>query len=328
MRKFKEIPYHERKHGTFEEEWLSHKKISEWWYATGYFHDEEEKMYSYQFTVMRPSIMGFRPFVLHLALTNFASGKHYFTQRIDRRGKNVLINEKTIQFGKHAKVVKNETGMHITCEDTEFSLDLTLDYGKGAVWHCDNGYLLMGSAKTKESTSYYSYTNMPTEGTIIFEGKERKIRGKSWFDKQGGPYSLMKAKTHWEWFSLRFYDDEEIMLFTFPHNNYQDGTYIRKDGSTQRLVDYKVTPKDFIVEQELKFSSGWTLSIPGIKDSEYDIRPLFKGQMNIGYFEQVCGIYDKTNKQVGIAIVELLPGVYNKKFKRSFIKNANHFAEK
>ncbi len=218
--------------------------------------------------------------------------------------------------------------MHLTCEDTAYSLDLNLDYGKGAVWHCDNGYLMMGSAQTKESTLNYSYTNKPTERTIIFKGKKRKVQGKSWFDKQGGPYSLLKAKTHWEWFSLRFYDDEEIMLFTFPHNDYQDGTYIKKDGSTQRLLDYKIAPKDFVIEQELKFSSGWTLSIPGIKDGEYNINPLFKGQMNIGYFEQLCGIYDKMDSQVGIAIVELLPGVYNKKFKNSFLKNAKNFIDK
>ena len=130
--------------------------------------------------------------------------------------------------------------------------------------------------------------------------------------------------------TARIFDafDEEIMLFTFPQNNYQDGTYIKKDASTQRLLDYKVIPTDFVIEQKLKFSSGWTIFIPNIKDNDYDLRPQFKGQMNIGYFEQVCGIYDKTNKQDGIAIVELLPGVYNKKFKRSFIKNANHFAEK
>ena len=328
MKKFIEIPYQGRKHGTFEEEWLSRKKISEWWYATGYFYDEDEKMYSYQFTVLRPLVMGLRPFVMHLALTDFSTEKHYFTQRIDKKGKDVVINEKTIQFGNDAKVEKTEKGMHLTCEDKAFSLDLTLDYGKGAVWHCDNGYLLMGSAQTKESTLYYSYTNMPTEGTIVFEGTERKVHGKSWFDKQGGPYSLMKARTHWEWFSLRFFDDEEIMLFTFPQNNYQDGTYIKKDASTQRLLDYKVIPKNFVVEQDLKFSSGWTISIPDIKDNDYDLRPQYKGQMNIGYFEQVCGIYDKTNKQVGIAIVELLPGVYNNKFKRSFVKNADHFAEK
>ncbi len=106
MRKFEEIPYQKGKHGTFEEEWLSHKKISEWWYATGYFTDEDDKMYSYQFTVLRPLVMGTRPFVMHLALTDFTTGEHYFTQRVDRKGKDIVISEQTIQFGTDAKVEK------------------------------------------------------------------------------------------------------------------------------------------------------------------------------------------------------------------------------
>jgi predicted secreted hydrolase len=327
MNKILEIPYPGRKHGTFAQEWISHKKTSEWWYATGYFCNKDDKMYSYQFTVLRPLIMGARPLVLHLALTDFDSGKHYFTQTLKSKESEIRIDETTVQFGADAKVVKGETAMHLTCNDKDFSLDLMLDYGKGAVWHCDDGYLLMGSAKTKESTSYYSYTNMPTVGTLIFEGKEMTVSGKSWFDKQGGPYSLMSVKTHWEWFSLRFFDDEELMLFTFPQNNYQDGTYISQDGKPQRLTDYTVTPKDFVVEQDLKFSSGWSLHVPNIKDTDYELRPLFKGQMNIGYFEQLCGIYNKAEEKVGIAIVELLPGAYNKKFKKQLTKNASHFAQ-
>jgi hypothetical protein len=110
----------------------------------------------------------------------------------------------------------------------------------------DNGVLRMGVDAPEETTVYYSYTNMPTTGTMILNGEKKTVTGKSWFDKQGGTYHLLNRKTHWEWFSVRFFDYEEMMLFTFPQSNYQDGTYIAKDGTASRLIDYKVIPLDFV----------------------------------------------------------------------------------
>lgn len=62
-----------------------------------------------------------------------------------------------------------------------------------------------------------------------------------------------------------------------------------------------------------KFSCGWKLKIPNIKDEEYKIIPIIDGQLNLAYFEQLCYIYDSFDKLVGMCFVELLPGVYNKK---------------
>lgn len=327
MRRIKRKPYPGRNHGSFADEWISHKKASEWWYATGYFSDQQDTIYSYQFTIIHPRVMKLRPFILHLGLTDLSFGKHYFTQTVNFLGKSVVIDEKSAQFDTVARVIKGQHAMALTCQDKEFSLDLQLEYGKGATWHCDDGFLLMGSADTKESTLYYSYTNMPTTGTLTLRDKTIRVTGKSWFDKQGGPYSLLKRRTHWEWFSLRFYDNEEVMLFTFPQNEYQDGTYIQKDGTSQRLTDYVVKPLEFVVKQGLKFSYGWTLGMPDVKEGEYTIKPMFKGQMNVGYFEQVSKIYNNKDEDVGICIAELLPGVYNEEFKSSLLKNADHYVD-
>jgi predicted secreted hydrolase len=210
--------------------------------------------------------------------------------------------------------------MILTARHKDFSLDLQLDYGKGAFWHCDNGVLRMGLDAPKESTIYYSYTNMPTTGTMILNGKKTAVNGKSWFDKQCGTYHLLNRMTHWEWFSLRFFDDEEMMLFTFPQSNYQDGTYISKDGTANRLTDYTVKPLDFVTSNGNKYSTGWTLSVTGLKEEEYTITPLMKGQVNLGYYEQLAWIYNHNGEKVGVCFVELLPGVYNEKFSMMLFK--------
>ncbi len=171
----------------------------------------------------------------------------------------------------------------------------------------------MGIEDEKQTTFYYSYTNMPTKGKFNLDGKEIEVKGNTWFDKQGGNFNFLDIHTHWEWFSMRFYDNEEIMLFNFPQQKYSDGTYIKKDFTSERLTNYYMKPLEFVEKNGYKFSCGWKLKMPNIKEESYKIIPIIDGQLNLAYFEQLCYIYNKSGKEVGLCFVELLPGVYNKK---------------
>ena len=243
------------------------------------------------------------------AITDFQTKKHYYTQEFTLLRKNIEIDKNKVVCNK-ANVFKNKNNMIIESIGDKFSYKLTLEYGKGPYWHCDKGKLYMGIEDKKQTTFYYSYTNMPTTGIINLNGKEIEVTGSTWFDKQGGIFDFMDIHTHWEWFSLRFYDNEEIMLFNFPQQNYCDGIYIKRNLTSNRLNNYSMKPIRFIEKNGYKFSCGWNLKIPQIKDESYKIIPIMDGQMNLAYFEQLCDIY---NKEVGMCFVELLPGVYNKK---------------
>ena len=145
----------------------------------------------------------------------------------------------------------------------------------------------------------------------VYENKPIKVKGKSWFDRQWGPYRLIESATHWEWFSLRFFDDEEIMLFAFPQHPYYDGTYIDKNRKQYRLRNYRYTPKEYVEVNGFSFTQGWDLELPGIKDERYRIRPILDGQMNLAYFELLAEIINPDGERVGYCFVELLPGVRN-----------------
>lgn len=315
MSRVKEIAYSGRNHGSFEQEWLSHKKASEWWYATGFVKDEAGNEYSYQYTVIKASIPMMTPWISHVAITDFNNKKHYFTKKTEINDKNVVVDENTVKYGEMISLTKNENGMHLIANGDGFSYDVYLDYGKGAFWHCDNGYLLMGSDSftDKDSTIYYSYPSMPTKGTMTLGDKTFSITGTAWFDKQGGIYNLVNAERHWEWFSLRFFDDEQIMLFSFPQHDYVDGTYIMKN-TAQRMNNYTIKSHKYIEVDGLKFTSGWDVSMPGIKEETYTITPIIEGQMHNMYFEELCNLTNSAGEIVGKAFVELLPGVWNKKF--------------
>ena len=312
------VPFRLSDHKSFSEEWGLHKKSSEWWYATGVLNDETGKLYSFQFTLLRIRAAFLRPYILMLTLTDFETGRHRYRQRITLSTKEIEIAQDRLRFGEDVLLEKHSEGMRLQVSEPDFSLELTLGFGKGAVWHCDNGALQMGVPKPGQTTLYYSYPNMPTQGEVTLDGKTMRVLGKTWFDKQGGPYALLKPETHWEWFSLRFFDDEEMMLFTFPQDDYRDGTYIRKDGSSMRLNGYAVEATQFItMDGNIRYACAWRVSLPGFKQERYEIRPLIPGQMNIGYYELLEGCMTKPAIWPGTALWSCCPERATRSFRYS-----------
>ena len=322
MVKYITIPYRETDHGDFEEEWLPHKKMSGWWYITGYLADKEnpEYMYSYQYTVAQGRIYGKTIYILHIALTDLQKNKHFFKQEVRLlKGKKVQANNNEIIYEPFTKLTKEQDQFVLEMNTDEFDLNLKLQKGKGAIWHCDKGILAMGLPNdTQQRTVYYSYTNLPSEGTLTIrdekgQTQELVVSGKSWFDRQWGPYRLVDQASHWEWFSLRFFDDEEVMLFSFPQHPYNDGTYINKKAKATRLKNYEIKPKDFVKigDFDYTFSFGWDVILPGVKEEKYEIRPLSEGQFNIAYFELLAEILNEKKERVGYCFVELISGARN-----------------
>ena len=321
------IPYRQEDHGDFDAEWPVQRKVSGWWYITGYFSEPANPgyLYSYQFTVVKPRVFGFSPWILQLAITDVHTGKHHFTQRMTLSDPEIYVTEDTVHYQSLAHLKRESDRMLLTVRTDTFDLNLVLNKGKGAFWHGDDGVLVMGGAENpRRRTVYYSYTNMPTSGEVILhdpqgEPKTMQVTGKSWFDRQWGPYAIINVNTHWEWFSLRFFDDEEVMLFAFPQCPYYDGTYIDRGGRRRLVRDYTLTPQGFTEAAGMTFSKGWELVMPGIKEEKYKIRPLTDGQLNLAYFELLAGIYDPAGEQVGLCMVELLPGARNPQNKINFL---------
>ena len=323
IKTYTKIPYREINHGKFDEEWPPHEKASGWWYITGYLGDKQnpDHLYSYQYTVAQGLVLGKRVYILHMALSDLDDDTHLFKQETRlRRGKKIQANYNEVVYAPYTVLSKNQKQLNLEINTDEFELNLILEKGKGAIWHCDNGVLAMGLPNDpKQRTVYYSYTNMPTEGTLNIRKKsgqtlELEVIGKSWFDRQYGPFRLIDRASHWEWFSFRFFDDEEIMLFSFPQHPYIDGTYIDKEGNTTRLQDFEIKPKDFVKrgKYDYTFSFGWDVVLPGIKEERYEIKPLSNGQFNIAYFEMLAEVLNNKNERVGYCFVELISGARNK----------------
>ena len=311
-------------HKSFEDEFLTHKKCSEWWYATGYLEDEDKNLFSFQYTLAKIKVWGVKFHILLTAVTDIGAQKHYYAQYQDFVGKNITSNLQETTFGNLASIryspnEKSGLGnMEMSMKAKEYKIDLSMRAQKAPVWHCEDGKLQMGILDDpKQVTYYYSLTNLSADGVLLLNGKSHKVKGKAWFDRQGGTSKFTNPLTNWEWFSFRFFDDEEIMLFSFPRTGYADGTYIGKDGTYQRVNDYQIEPLDFFTEPstKYKFSNGWQVNIRSVKEEEYLIKPIIDGQFNVFFFELLAEIINKEGKRVGYCVVELLPGARNKRIK-------------
>jgi predicted secreted hydrolase len=321
------IPYREADHGSFEEEWPPHKGVIGWWYATGYLQDisNPDHLYAFQYTQFN---FLFRPeepyrinpiYQLNLTFTDFQTGQYISEEARSPASERVYANEESVLF-EDTSLVRGKDHITLVGKGNQVQYSFDLKIAKSPVWHADNGVLVMGFPNNpKERTVYYSYTNLPTTGEVSYVDKAGKtvtlqVEGKSWLDRQWGP-----ALMPWEWFSLRFFDDEEVMLFAFPNTNYQDATYIDAKGNTRIFSNYTYTPIKTVKVNLLAYSMGWDLNMPGIKEEHYRIVPLlenqynpvgykaFLGQRAVGYFEVTCKIINDDGVVVGYAFAEILP---------------------
>lgn len=297
-------------HGSMEDEFLCHRKGPEWWYSTGYLNDKAGNFFTYQFTLAKIRIYGITFNILMTAVTDFQTGKHNYNQQAIFFGRNVVITPERIALDGTAEMTFTGKQIGLNIAGDNYSLQLDMQAAKQPVWHCEEGVLKMGI--DNQFTYYYSYTNLPAAGMLKIDGREYRVIGKGWFDRQGGPYNPVDPRTSWEWFSLRWFDNEEAMLFSFPQDNYHDGTFINKSGAYRRFNEYKITTLDWTEAKGKKFSCGWRVEMKGVKDEEYTITPKIDGQLNLFYFELLADIKDRNGKVVGYCMVELLPGVYNK----------------
>lgn len=64
------------------------------------------RMYSYQFTLVRPHLFGLRPNVLMLALTDFATGWHTYAQQTALTAGDITIDRQGVRWGDAAQLIR------------------------------------------------------------------------------------------------------------------------------------------------------------------------------------------------------------------------------
>jgi predicted secreted hydrolase len=186
--------------------------------------------------------------------------------------------------------------------------------------HPDKPYALHGSGtgliqqSLGGSSHYYSSTRMDASGTLRIGGKTVRLTGASWLDHQWGDYRNDPRAFNWDWFSCRFDDGTELMLYQFrdresgrPLARFRNGTYVPKSGRTTAVTSFEARHGERVLHSAgREWPLDWQLEVPKLKltESLHSVVPdqLVRNTIVPTFWE---GVARATGSRTGNCFVEL-----------------------
>ncbi len=218
----------------FPRDHYGHDAGIEWWYVTAYVVGSDGHHYSVFFTVFkRGSIL--LPVSQVVNLDTGARVGHTEQAVAFRIGSTALdLRRPTAELAYTAAA--NTWLFHAS--DAAYSLTMTAKPQKPYVLHGGGtGVIPQGSAVSR----YYSSTRMAAAGTIRRDTHAIHFSGTAWLDHQWGNFTNDPSASHWDWFSCRFADRTELMLYRF-RDGHATGTAVDRAGHGRLVTAFTAVP--------------------------------------------------------------------------------------
>jgi predicted secreted hydrolase len=271
----------------FPRDYFNHPKFqTEWWYYTGNVKSADKHRFGFELTFFRQGVGQDAKhsdstwevrhlYIAHFALSDITGQRFYHSERINRAGPGlagVSANPGRIWNGNW-QVFWSESEQRLSAITTSLRLDLHLHSEKAPVIHGLNG-VTQKAAGDGHASHYVSLTRLLTDGQIVINGIEYKVDGTSWMDHEFFTNQLAADEPGWDWLSLQFSDNTELMLYRLRHNDgridpFSSGTYVDAEGRTNHLssADFQLEPtgKNW-TSQATKgtYPIEWRISVPSL----------------------------------------------------------------
>jgi predicted secreted hydrolase len=266
----------------------------EWWYYTGNLESAEGRGFGYQVTFFRVGLEGTKKTVnpsewkvdqiyfAHLTVSDIDGKKFHFFERINRKGMN-NAGAKSDRFlvWNEDWVLTDRGGAHrLKAIEAGTGVDLKLTPVKQMVFHGEEGISRKGEQEGNAS-HYFSYPRMQTTGKVFIKGKEFKVTGTSWMDREFSSDQLNPKLMGWDWFSLKLDNNTEIMLYQLRQKDggvdpFSSGTLVAAGGKSSHLKKEKFTVEvtDTWTSKKTKatYPAGWVVSLTD-SSTRLEIRP-------------------------------------------------------
>jgi predicted secreted hydrolase len=208
----------------------------EWWYVTGLVHARDGRRYTVFFTL-------FRRGGLVLPISQVVDlGRDAIVGHSERLAPAALGPAKLDVSARGARLGYDAEAntWRFAASAPGYALSLTARPEKPYVLHGG------GTGVIRQSfggpSAYYSATRMAARGSFTAHGRRVEFTGEAWLDHQWGSFGGDPRSFNWDWFSCRFDDRTELMLYRFrdrrtgkPLAGYANGTFVRADGSSERI---------------------------------------------------------------------------------------------
>lgn len=246
---------------------------TEWWYFTGNLTGEHGRELGYQLTLFRHGIAAratagrTSPWATHewyfghLHVSDITERDYHFASTQSRArpglawaadddldvyvlGWSIKRDPATDEVLLDAKA-RSHDGMPM-------SLKLRCRLAKPIVFQGDGGLSKKGDAEGHASY-YYSMTRLATAGEVRLGDERLTVTGLSWMDHEFSSNQLEPQQVGWDWFSLQFDDETEVMVYRL--RNEEGGT----DHAFATHVDPAGQPRYFDEDAiTMQGSSAWT----------------------------------------------------------------------
>lgn len=236
----------------------------EWWYVTALVRGADGRRYSVFFTLFKRG--GFvLPVSQVVDLDSGALVGHTESVAVAGVGGSrldVSVPGASLRFDAAADTWR------FAASRGGYALELTAVPRKPYVLHGGGTGLIRQSLAG--TSAYYSATRMAARGAVRRAGRRIPFTGTAWLDHQWGDFASDRRAFDWDWFSCRFDDRTELMLYRFrdratgrPLAALSDGTFVLAGGASRRIRAFTVTPgRRTLRAAGRRWPLDWTLAVP------------------------------------------------------------------
>jgi predicted secreted hydrolase len=293
----------------FPRDHFGHPRASiEWWYFTAVARDEAGTPYSVFFTLFS-SGGALVPVAQVRNLRTGALVGHSEELAPGRVGTSAV----DVQAGRARLHYQPRSGTwSFSGADRDFAVSLAQHPDKPYALHGDGTGLIRQSLGG--SSHYYSATRMDASGTLRIGGKSVRLVGESWLDHQWGDYRDDPRAFNWDWFSCRFDDRSELMLYQFrdrvtgrPLARFRNGTYVSRSGRTTAVANFQARHgRRALTAAGRDWPLDWQLEVPQLKLSE-SLHSVLRDQLVRNTIVPTFweGVARATGSRTGTCFVEL-----------------------
>ena len=248
----------------------------EWWYVTANLKADSGETFGAQWTLFRTQValpfesvwwddqLYFAHFALqhqqsHIAFERFARAEQ---ASIEAKPFSAKLDDWSLSSTEHSFLP-----LHMSAKQDQYAIDVSLD-SSPLTLHGENGY----SQKTDSghASYYFSYPFLKANGSITFNGKQYKVSGNAWYDREWSASLLDKSQLGWDWFSLVSEQSPKqgLMLFCvrdeMQNYDYCSGTRIAPDGSAKKIAreEIQLEVLNHVIIDGSKYPSHWQITLP------------------------------------------------------------------
>jgi predicted secreted hydrolase len=251
----------------------------EWWYVTANLQDAAGAKYGVQWTLFRQAIEPGRErdgwanqnvWMGHAAITS--ASEHLFAEAFARGGvgqAGVTATPFRAWIDDWSFATRDNSPdaglskLAISAGGSNFRYQLKLTTDKPVVLHGEEGFSRKSNAG--QASYYYSQPFFTAEGVLTVDGRQVKVSGKAWMDREWSSQPLAAGQKGWDWFSLHLGKGEQLMLYRFRSEtgDFLAGTWIAADGAPQALEssDITLTPRSEIELAKRRIPVAWDVNV-------------------------------------------------------------------